>query len=202
MEVLRNPYEVLGLQEGATEEEIKKAYRDMVKKYHPDQYANNPLSDLAGEKLREINEAYEILIKKKSTGGFRGYHKDNYNRGGTSESNGTLSQARNYINLGDLRAAEELLNNTTNRPAEWHYLKGLIFLKRGWYNEALMQIQTAVSMEPHNYEYRQTLNRMNSSTQNYRQSSYGRGYMREPDLCTICQCLWCTDCLCNCLGGC
>ena len=50
-----NPYEVLGLKPGATQEEIKKAYRNLIKQYHPDQYGDNPLKDLAEEKMREIN---------------------------------------------------------------------------------------------------------------------------------------------------
>jgi len=196
---LKNPYEVLGLKEGASEEEIKRAYRELVKKYHPDQYANNPLSDLAEEKLREVNEAYEILMKKR--GSSRGFRRNDYNWGSTSgSSDDILNQARTHINQGNLGAAEELLNNTTYRPAEWHYLKGLIFLKRGWYTEALMQIQTAVNMEPNNYEYRQTLNRMYASNQGYRQYSHGHGYSND-DLCTLCQCLWCTDCCCECAGG-
>ena len=54
-----NPYEVLGVKQGASQEEIKSAYRRLVKQYHPDQYVNNPLKDLAQEKLAEINKAYE-----------------------------------------------------------------------------------------------------------------------------------------------
>ncbi|HOJ12845.1 MAG TPA: DnaJ domain-containing protein, partial [Clostridiales bacterium] len=62
-----NPYEVLGVKEGANDEEIKRAYRELVKKYHPDQYRDNPLAKLAEEKLREVNEAYEYLMKQSST---------------------------------------------------------------------------------------------------------------------------------------
>ena len=58
-----NPYEVLGVSENASDEEIKKAYKELVKKYHPDKYQDNPLADLAEEKLQEINEAYDILMK-------------------------------------------------------------------------------------------------------------------------------------------
>lgn len=65
---MRNPYEVLGLKDGASIEEVKKAYRELVKKYHPDRYMDNPLSELAEEKLREINEAYDYIIKNAGNG--------------------------------------------------------------------------------------------------------------------------------------
>ena len=69
-----NPYEILGLNPGASEAEIKKAYRELVKKYHPDKYQGNPLADLAEEKLREVNEAYDTLINSMTAGaGTSGY---------------------------------------------------------------------------------------------------------------------------------
>ena len=63
-----NPYEVLGVPENASEEEIKKAYKELVKKYHPDKYQDNPLADLAEEKLQEVNEAYDMLMKNSNSG--------------------------------------------------------------------------------------------------------------------------------------
>ena len=67
-----NPYEVLGVKEGASEEEIKAAYKELVKKYHPDKYVNNPLADLAEQKLQEVNEAYDMLMKNGTAGGSYG----------------------------------------------------------------------------------------------------------------------------------
>ena len=61
---MRDPYEVLGIQRGASDEEIKKAYRELARKYHPDNYQNNPLADLAEEKMKEINAAYEQITKQ------------------------------------------------------------------------------------------------------------------------------------------
>ena len=72
---MRNPYEVLGLKDGASIEEVKKAYRELVKKYHPDRYMDNPLSELAEEKLREINEAYDYIIKNTGNGQRRLHHQ-------------------------------------------------------------------------------------------------------------------------------
>ena len=53
----KDPYVVLGVQRSATEEEVKAAYKELVKKYHPDQYENNPLKDVAAEKMSEVNQA-------------------------------------------------------------------------------------------------------------------------------------------------
>ena len=57
----RDPYEVLGVSRTASEEEIKKAYRELARKYHPDNYVNNPLADLASERMKEVNEAYDAI---------------------------------------------------------------------------------------------------------------------------------------------
>jgi len=197
---LRNPYEVLGIKEGASEGEIKRAYRELVKKYHPDQYRDNPLSKLAEEKLGEINEAYEYLMKNKHSnyGGASRQGNSNWNN---SDSAGFYNQVKININNGNISAAEEMLNQAQNRSAEWHYLKGIIFLRRGWYNEANLHIQTAVNMDPSNHEYRSTLNRVSMAGGGYRQSAFGRGYGQNSDMCQLCTCLWCSDCCCECAGG-
>ena len=85
---MRDPYEVLGVSPNASEEEIKAAYRELVKKYHPDKYQNNPLADLAEEKLREVNEAYEYLERQRSNGYSSGtYQSSSYSSGSYSSGN-------------------------------------------------------------------------------------------------------------------
>jgi molecular chaperone DnaJ len=74
---MNDPYAVLGVNQNATDEEIKVAYRELVKKYHPDRYVNNPLSDLANEKMQEINEAYEMITNMRS--GKQTYQQNNNN---------------------------------------------------------------------------------------------------------------------------
>ncbi|HAL73745.1 MAG TPA: molecular chaperone DnaJ [Clostridiales bacterium] len=69
----KSPYEVLGVKPGATPDEIKKAYRTMVKKYHPDNYKDHPLENLAKEKMQEINEAYDQLTSGNYQQGPRTY---------------------------------------------------------------------------------------------------------------------------------
>ena len=66
---MKDPYSVLGVSQSASDDEIKKAYRELARKYHPDNYQNNPLADLAEEKMKEINEAYDAITKQRTGGG-------------------------------------------------------------------------------------------------------------------------------------
>lgn len=203
---MRNPYEVLGIREGTDAEGIKRAYKELVKKYHPDQYRNNPLSDLAEEKLKEINEAYDYLMKKvEAQEGARGYRQQGepkYRNAQEDPGRGYYDQVRMHINMGNVAAAEQILNGISFRGGEWYYLRGLIFMRRGWYNEAVTSLRTAVDMEPGNYEFRDALNRVMNANRQYQSTVYDRrGYNNGPDLCGLCQCMICTDCCCECMGG-
>ena len=156
---MNNPYEVLGIKEGASEEEIKQAYREMVKKYHPDKFVDNPLQGLAEEKMREINEAYDYLIKNYNKGGSRSYTGSNTYSNGGDYSSGTSNvnryqRVRESINRNDLGGAEAQLNAIPSMDAEWFYLRGVINMKKGWYSGAYRDIQEAVNRDPSNYEYR------------------------------------------------
>ncbi len=205
---MRNPYEVLGIREGTDIEGIKRAYKELVKKYHPDQYMNNPLSDLAEEKLKEINQAYDYLIKKaeadlgsrRSTqSDFREAQNNGYQN---SSDRSYYDQVRSYININKFAAAENLLSQAGNRDGEWYYLYGLVCMRKGWYNDALTSLRTAVNMEPNNFEYREALNRVMNSNRQYQSTVYQRrGYNSGPDMCSLCQCMICTDCCCECMGS-
>lgn len=199
---VNNPYEVLGIREGASEEDIKKAYREQVKKYHPDQYQDNPLSKLAEDKLREVNEAYEYLTKGQSAKASNGWSGRSATTGNQSQGgDDSFKQVRALINNGNIVGAESLLESIGNKNAEWFYLRGLIFMKKGWYNEAVMNIKQAVNMDPSNFEYRDALNRMNSNNNMYRGNASNRGYGAGPNFCDMCTCLWCSDSMCECCGG-
>lgn len=202
---MTNPYEVLGIKDGAGEEEIKRAYREQVKKYHPDQYMNNPLFKLAEEKLREVNEAYEYLVKNGNYKRGNGPWQDNTAGSGGHSSgfrdNTLYNQARVHINSGNIVAAEAILEGSSNRNAEWYYLKGLIFLRKGWYDQARSHIQTAVQMDPVNIEYRNVLGQLGMSNMGYKETAFGKGYNRGPGICQLCTCLLCSGSCCECMGG-
>ncbi len=197
---MQNPYEVLGIKEGASVEEIRAAYREQVKKYHPDRHQDNPLYELAEEKLQEINEAYEYLMKNGGYAGSNsGYSKGNYNRS-ESGQNQEFRQVRIDIDRGNYSAAEAALNRSGNRNAEWFFLRGMLSLRKGWYDDAVTNLQTAVSMDPNNVEYRTAMNNMVQATGGYRTNAYGRGYSNSNDeLCRMLQCYCCADMLCDCI---
>ena len=165
-------YKILGVPEDASDEEIKKAYRELARKYHPDNYHDNPLEDLAQEKMKEINAAYEQITKERAsgrrTGGAGGaYGGGSYGHGGYqsyggygSSQSSVLQQARIAINTGNISRAEALLANYSDHNAEWNFLKGVVCYRRGWMDEALRYYRTAVQMDPGNAEYRQALDYM------------------------------------------
>lgn len=202
---MKNPYEVLGIKEGASKEEIQRAYKELVKKYHPDQYGDNPLRKLAEDKLRDINEAYETLKSSHSSS----YNKSNYSSS-TNHSNSSGGESYSYneirrdIQRGYFDNAYNKLNNINSRDAEWNFLMGVVYMKRGWYDGAYGYLENAVSMNPSNVEYRNAFNSLNHSNHHYRDVYHhrrGGGGMFGGDCCdTLCT-LWCADSLCECLGG-
>ena len=103
---MKDPYSILGVSKNATDEEIKNAYRELARKYHPDNYTDNPLSDLAGEKMKEINEAYDAIINSRKGG------KNTYDAGyqGSSNTKSSFPEVRSLINQGRLEQASMLIS--------------------------------------------------------------------------------------------
>ena len=192
---MKDPYSILGVSKNATDDEIKNAYRELARKYHPDNYNDNPLSDLAGEKMKEINEAYDAIMNRRRGG------KNTYEGNYTDSGSTSFPEVRQLINQGRLEQAQEVLDGVPpgNRNAEWYFLNGTVLYRRGWFDQAYTSFATACRMDPSNPEYRTALNRAQRQSGNqynpYR--SYGGG-MNECDCCTN---LICADCLCECMGG-
>lgn len=220
-----DPYKVLGVSPGATDEEVKAAYRELAKKYHPDKYVNNPLADLASEKMKEINMAYDQIQKMRSGGGqssygsqsggnygygnYGGYSSDGYSPGSGRSSSGKYQNVREMINAGRIAEAQSVLESVagSERDAEWHFLKGCVAYRSGWVNEAYLEFQNAVQMDGSNSEYREALEqlkrRMSGSYNRNPYGGYGNGTpSSDCNGCDLCAGLACADCLCNGCGGC
>ena len=212
-----NPYEVLGVSPGASQEEIKKAYRELAKKYHPDKYRDNPLADLAEKRMREINEAYDILMKNggASAGGSgtygpassrgqsysgQGYGPyGNAGYGGYSGQSTTYQEVRRLIQMGRIGEAQMALSRLPQGTAEWYFLSGVISYNRGWFDDARTKLETACRMEPGNMEYRQARDQLLRAGADFRNMAGERGYPAGNDmLCQMCQILWCTSLCCPC----
>lgn len=160
-----NPYQVLGVSASATDDEVKAAYRKMVKKYHPDRYTDSALKEQASEKLKEINAAYDAIVKMRKgeapgASGMGGGYSSAYGMGGRqyryrTEFQGTprYGAVKEKIRVGDIGAAEAILDSMGLRDAEWHYWKGVILLQRGWYDGARQHFTEAHNMDPTNEEY-------------------------------------------------
>ncbi len=195
---MTDPYAVLGVSPSASDEEIKKAYRELAKKYHPDNYQNNPLGDLAAEKMKEINAAYDQIQTMRA--GAKSYSGASYSAGSGSESREDLAAIRAQINAGNLVDAERLCNAVpvTRRNAEWYFLRGLIFQNQGRYANASECYRAACSMDPSNPEYVAKYNEIRTTSRNY--GSY-TPYNESCSACDVCQGLVCADCCCECMGG-
>lgn len=178
---MSDPYHILGVDPGASDEEIKKAYRELARKYHPDNYQNNPLADLAEEKMKEINEAYDTITKSRAGGTQGGYggayqtqsQQYTYQRQQNADSGTVFARVRACINRGDLSGAEQLLRSAPQQTAEWHFLYGYLAYQKGWLDEATQHFRTAYSMEPGNMEYRQALAMMQRGGVGYHPAGFG-----------------------------
>ncbi len=192
----KDPYVVLGVSKGATEDEVKAAYKELVKKYHPDQYQNNPLQDVANEKMAEINEAYDEIINR--------MRNNEYQSTYSSSSYFDSANVRNLIQTGNITEADNILSGVspTQRDAEWYFLKGSVCYKRGWFNEAYDNFSRAASLNPNNAEYSAALNQMNNQ-RGGQMNGMPSGYYqnRNQDACNCCCDLICLDSCCECMGG-
>lgn len=204
-----DPYKVLGVSPGADEETVKKAYKELVKKYHPDKYVNNPLADLAAEKMKEINQAYDMIMKGQTgssnqrqtrtgygagTGGAGGYGGFGGFGGYGANVKPSFELVRTLLNMNRPNEALQILNQLP-KTAEWYYLNGLAMIRRGWYSQGVQSMEQAVKMDPSNSEYSDMLNNVKSGASSY--NTGGGMYSSGNDCCSALPCM-CLPCICPC----
>ena len=225
---MTDPYQVLGVSRDASTEEIKKAYRTLSRKYHPDANINNPNKAEAEEKFKQVQQAYKQIMEEKENGtssyssqgsyggsyGSGGYGGSYGNGGyggnyggynyGSSTEDAELRAAANYLNNMRYQEAMRVLNNISRHNAQWYYLHAIANAGLGNNISAVQDAQTAVNMEPDNMQYRQLLSQLQGGGQWYTDMGQGYGYERAGgDMGK-----WCCECLaiyamcnCCCYGG-
>lgn len=190
---MTDPYKVLGVSRDATDIEVKNAYRALARKYHPDNFADNAdMAELATEKMKEVNEAYDTITRERKGG----------SKGGKTS---TYAEIRTMVNARRMREAEAALSRipVSDRTADWHFLESLVLMHRGYVNDAMRELETACQMDPSNVEYQQAKQMFNQRSAGYGRSYGGSSYQNQGGCssCDICQGLICADCCCECMGG-
>lgn len=214
---MNDPYVVLGVSQSASDEEVKTAYRNLAKKYHPDNYANAPdVAELAAEKMAQINEAYDAIMNARkngtSAGGSSSASQENYGNtygtySGTQHTD--FADVRNLISAGRVTDAEMVLDGVpvARRNAEWYFLKGTVLYRRGWIDQAYAYFETAVNNAPNNTEYRAAYTQVSqqrsgkTSGYSYQPRQSGSSCSSGCGPCSTCVGLLCADSCCECFGG-
>ncbi len=207
---MRDPYQVLGVSPGASDDEIKKAYRALSRRYHPDANIDNPNREAAEERFKEVQQAYDQIMKEKQQGGGYGYRSygGGGGYGGYGGSRGQtedprLMAAANY--LANRRYAEALhaLNDIPfgERRARWYYFSAIANQGVGNNIIAREHAGRAVEMEPSSMEYRQLLQHLEFGGTWYTHmgSGYARPYSSVGSWCLsmLCLNLLCNGCCCR-----
>lgn len=196
---MRDPYEVLGVPRGASDEEIKKAYRRLSRQYHPDANVNNPNKDAAEEKFKEVQAAYKSIMDGTSQNGYSSYNSgyggqygggfggfggfsgfddfERYTRRTTGEDRGEdmyFNAAARYIQNGSYDEALNVLKNISNHNGKWYYYSAIAHYGKGNQATALEHIQRAMNIEPNNFEYQRVYSQIKNGSNWY--NGMGRTY--------------------------
>ena len=160
-----DPYSILGISRDASDDEVKKAYRKLSRKYHPDANIDNPNKEQAEEKFKQVQQAYEQIMKEREQGtGYGNY--GGYNYGGFGGFSGQTDSgyqdeesirrqaAANYIQSGHYREAMNVLQSLQQKNGQWYYLSAMANMGLGNNVNALNDIKEAVRLEPDNAQYR------------------------------------------------
>ena len=189
---MNDPYRILNVSPSASDDAIKKAYRNLARQYHPDNFAGTAMAELAEEKMKEINEAYDAIQRERAERQRTGYN-----------TYSAFAEIRSYVEKGDFYEAGIRLDaaRQSERNAEWFYLKGRVNESRGFFFEAARCYDTACALDPQNEEYRSASQRLQNSAQGFEGRRYGGNTNGcGCSICDVCAGIMCIDCCCDCMG--
>ena len=142
-----DPFKVLHVEQGASGGEVRKAYRELARRWHPDRFADGPERMWAEQRMIEINLAYQEALVLISGQQLPAADE-------MTPEHERLSDAQQLIDLGQLSAARQALMRVSSRDAEWYYLFGAVLLRLGEYEKALLYFGIATRQNPNNSRYR------------------------------------------------
>lgn len=200
-----DPYSVLGVSRDASMDEIKKAYRKLSRKYHPDANINNPNKEEAEEKFKQVQQAYDRIVREREQGASQSSWSGGFGGGYQTQDDQRSMEMRaaaNYINAAHYQEALNVLNRMTERNGEWYYYHAIASAGAGNTANAMEDARRAVEMEPNNMQYQQLYHQLQSGGQWYQNMGNGYGYERPGNglgsCCCQCLCLnmLCPGCCC------
>lgn len=191
------PYEILGLPNNASLDEVKTAYKKLALQYSTDSSIDSPLREHNEAKMQEIDQAFDSIVSQIKTGTASQYSTSEY------------QDIRQLIQHGNADGAINKLNQMgkLENDAEWNFLMGSAYHYKGWGNYAIAYFEKACNLAPDNSEYTAAYNNINNNSNG---NLYGNPYSSQPysnaggcSCCDLCGALMCADCLCSCgSGGC
>ncbi|MBQ7407657.1 MAG: hypothetical protein IJW13_00040 [Clostridia bacterium] len=209
-------YQIIGVSENVSDEELYQAYLVLRNKYQNDRFLEGEAGNEAAKKLTELNTAYnEICDYRKELGS------------GENGASSAISEVDSLIKAGKINEAQAVLDNFSERSAEWHYLQSVVFYKKNWINESKKQLEIAIEMDGDNQKYKTAYEKLckqinynaqnakNSSNANWNQSgsnggnnNYSSNYEEPTDMmggdscadfcCRMAICNILLNCCCNC----
>ena len=209
VKMMQNPYSILGISQNASEDEIKKAYRVLAKKYHPDVNKDPGAED----RFIEIQNAYQDIMDARKRGdtsnfwqqgqgqgayggfgGFNGFNQGSYSNNYSNDYQAVV----NYLNSQRYMEAYNILSQMQDRGADWHYLSAIAQYGMGNQIAAMELAEKACQMDPSNQQYRQLYAQMQSGRSRY-QNMQQPFSMGGNDLC--CRLMMLSLCCNGCCGG-
>lgn len=206
--MIYNAYEILGVSESATREEIDARYQQLRDQYQRDRFLPGDEGEEASEKLQQLEVAYRDVITS----------REEAEQASDFTEDTDYTAIQELITANKLDEAQKKLDERVTRDAEWHYMQSILFYKRNWFLESKKQLELACQMEPENTRYKQSLEKLTKIlASNTISPDQLRTTSRPVDngprvgagngTCTgsaCADCLLCNACCncCQCMGGC